>query len=82
MRAFKYTLFFIRTTLNLYEEQWGSDWPKIRNNLRTSSGWGWKKVKMFLVEILLNLVIYVRNVHSKNIEAPFPIYYYYNYYIL
>ena len=33
-------------------------------------------MKMFLVEILLNLVIYVRNVHSKNKEAPFPIYYY------
>ena len=31
---------------------------------------------MFLVETLLNLVIYVRNVHSKNTEAPFPIYYY------
>ena len=33
-----------------------------------------KKLKMFLVETLLNLVIYVRNVHSKNTKAPFPIY--------
>ena len=28
-----------------------------------------KKVKMFLVETLLNLVIYVSNVHSKNTAA-------------
>ena len=31
---------------------------------------------MFFVEALLNLVIYVRNMHSKNTEAPFRIYYY------
>ena len=31
---------------------------------------------MFLVETLLNLVIYVRNMHSKKTEAPFPIYCY------
>ena len=31
-----------------------------------------KKVKVFLVETLLNLVIYVCNVHSKNTEAPLP----------
>ena len=54
--------FFIRTTL---WEQWGSDRPKIKNNLRTSSGWGWKKVKMFPVEFLLNVVMYVRNVHKR-----------------
>ena len=29
---------------------------------------------MFPVETLLNLVIYVRNMHNKNTEAPFPIY--------
>ena len=29
---------------------------------------------MFLVETLLNILIHVRNVHSKNTEAPFPIY--------
>ena len=41
-----------------------------------------KKVKMFLVETLnlLNLVIYVRNVHSKNTEAMSPVYYYKNLY--
>ena len=32
-------------------------------------------MKVFLVETLLNLVIYVRNVHSKNTEEPFRIYY-------
>ena len=32
-----------------------------------------KKVKMFLVKTLLNLVVYVRDIHSKNTEAPFPI---------
>ena len=30
-------------------------------------------MKVFLVENLLNLVIYFRNVHSKNTEAPFPV---------
>ena len=30
-----YTL-FIRTNL---QEQWSSDWPKTKNNLRTSSSW-------------------------------------------
>ena len=34
-------------------------------------------MKMFLVETLLNLVIYVRNVQSKNTETLFPIYYIY-----
>ena len=29
-------------------------------------------MKVFLVETLLNLVIYVCNVHSKNTEAPLP----------
>ena len=29
-----------------------------------------EKVKVFLVETLLNLVIYIRNVRSKNREAP------------
>ena len=29
-------------------------------------------MKVFLVETLLNLVIYVRNVSSKNTEALFP----------
>ena len=32
-----------------------------------------KKGEMFFAETLLNLVIYVRNVHSKNTEAPFHI---------
>ena len=31
-------------------------------------------MKMFLFQTLVNLVIYVRNVRSKNTEAPFPIY--------
>ena len=29
-----------------------------------------EKVKVFLVETLLNLVIYIRNVRSKNREEP------------
>ena len=45
---------------------------KFKNNLRTSSDSGWKKVKMFQVETLLNHVIYVHNTHSKN-TGPFPI---------
>ena len=66
-----HVLFFYKN--NVIRTRWGSDWPKIKNNLRISSGWGWEKVKVLLVETVLHLVIYVRNVHNKNTEAPFPI---------
>ena len=50
------------------QEQRGSyNWPKFMNNLRTSSESrrGLKKVKMFLVETLLNLV---KSLNNKEIS--------------
>ena len=70
-----YTIFSIRATLYIKnnEAQIG---PKLRTKSKNKLRLRLKKVKMSLVETLLNLVIYVGNVQSKNTEAPFPIYYY------